>query len=220
LFKKKMNAVQELQMEGLMAGKRAEKREDLKARLIAAARRRIEATGLASLRARDVTADAGCALGALYTVFDDLDALILEVGSMTLNDLEISVHEKMAAVAESGARMQMLGAAYLAFARDHPRLWRALFEHQWPEGRALPDWFMERQIALLRLIAEPLGELQPNLPPQELMVRARTLFASVHGIVSISLENRFVGIPTETLDQELHRFIGLLLAGIRERREP
>jgi AcrR family transcriptional regulator len=209
-----MNDVQEFATEGLMTGKRADKREDLKARLVAAACSRIENSGLAGLRARDVTADAGCALGALYTVFEDLDALILEVGSVTLQDLERSLHERMTTVSDSGDRMQMLGAAYLAFARARPKLWRALFEHQWPEGKPLPDWYMERQIGLLRLIAQPLTDLQPDLSQPELMVRARTLFAAVHGIVSISLENRFVGIPVETLDHELERFIGLLLTGL------
>ncbi len=46
-----------------MAGRREEKREDLKARLIYAARNRIADHGLANLRARDITQDAGCALG-------------------------------------------------------------------------------------------------------------------------------------------------------------
>ena len=48
-----------------MAGKREMKREDLKARLIEAARNRIILDGLTRLRARDVTQDAGCALGGL-----------------------------------------------------------------------------------------------------------------------------------------------------------
>ena len=48
-----------------MAGRRAEKREDLKARLIEAARNRIASDGMANLRARDVTQDAGCGLATL-----------------------------------------------------------------------------------------------------------------------------------------------------------
>jgi AcrR family transcriptional regulator len=201
-----------------MAGKRELKREDLKGRLITAARLRIEASGLAGLRARDVTADAGCALGALYTVFDDLDALIFEVNSITLKELESTLRERVAAEPDSGRQMKILGATYLEFARSHQKLWRALFEHQFPEEKQVPDWHIENQTALLRQIIGPLKKLQPELNEQELMIRARTLFAAVHGIVSISLENRFVGIPVETLDQELDRFIVLLLTGLREHR--
>ena len=64
-----------------MTTKRDARREDLKGRLIEAAQARIQSSGLAGLRARDITADAGCALGALYTAFADLDDLILHVNS-------------------------------------------------------------------------------------------------------------------------------------------
>ena len=74
-----------------MAGKRELKREDLRARLIEAARNRIMADGLPALRARDVTQDAGCALGGLYTVFADLDDLVLHVNSLTLQAIEASL---------------------------------------------------------------------------------------------------------------------------------
>ena len=43
--------------------------------------------------------------------------------------------------------------------------------------------------------------------------RARTMFAAVHGVVSISLDNRFVGLVPSTLDSELDRFVDLLLIG-------
>lgn len=74
-----------------MARKTLEKREDLKLRLIEAARNRIAADGLSNLRARDVTQDVGCALGGLYTVFADLDDLVIHVNSATLKALEASL---------------------------------------------------------------------------------------------------------------------------------
>lgn len=67
-----------------MKTKREEQRDDLKKRLVDAAEARIAAGGLSGLKARDVTADAGCALGALYNVVEDLDRLILLVNSRTL----------------------------------------------------------------------------------------------------------------------------------------
>ena len=83
-----------------------------------------------------------------------------------------------------------------------------------PEGRALPEGFATRLLRLLRRIEEPVGRLQPALAGEDLVIRARTLFAAVHGVVLISLDNRFVGLPAETLAAELDRFISLLLAGL------
>ena len=74
-----------------MRNKREEQREGLKARLIDAAEARIAAGGLAGLKAREVTADAGCALGALYNAFDDLDRLVLHVNSRTLARLGVAL---------------------------------------------------------------------------------------------------------------------------------
>lgn len=201
-----------------MPGKREEKRENLRGRLIAAARSRIAASGLPGLRARDVTADAGCALGALYTAFEDLDDLIFTVNAMTLEELGRSLHARLSAESDSARQLKVLAATYLAFARAQPKLWRALFDHQVPDDKPVPAWNVERQAALLKQIAGPLHTLQPELDAPALTARARTLFAAVHGIVTISLENRFVGIPGETLDAELDRFIELLLAGLKSRK--
>lgn len=197
-----------------MTGKREAKRDALRGGLIDAATTRIAENGLSGLRARDITADAGCALGALYTAFDDLDALIVEVNSRTLRRIDAVMSAAADGEINPGRQMKRLAAAYLDFARAHPRLWRALFDHALPEGRAVPDWHIEDQARLLVHIVGPLEKLQPALAPEKLRVRARTLFAAVHGIVSISLENRFVGIPIDTLDDELDRFVDLLLSGL------
>jgi AcrR family transcriptional regulator len=201
-----------------MSSLRETKREDLRARLIAAAKARMETSGLTGLRARDITSGAGCALGALYTAFADLDALVLEVNAQTLRQLDAIMSEAVAKVADSGEAMKILAAAYLDFARAHPFLWKALFQFQPPDGKALPDWYADDQARLLAQIVKPLARLQPELQEEALIIRARTLFAAVHGIISISLEERFVGVPISTLDHEVERFIDQLLAGLASQR--
>ena len=194
--------------------KAATRRDDLRGRLIAAATRRIAAHGLPALRARDLAQDAGCALGALYTVFADLDALVLDVAAGTLDKIDSAMEAATQGEGDAGRLLRKLGETYLAFARDNPFLWRALFVYTMPEGRALPEGFATRLLRLLRRIEEPVGRLQPALAGEALAVRARTLFAAVHGVVLVSLDNRFVGLPAATLDAELDRFISLLLAGL------
>jgi AcrR family transcriptional regulator len=191
------------------------KRDALKARLIAAAKARIESSGLASLRARDVTEDAGCALGALYNVFEDLDGLILEVNAQTLAALDADVEAATTGDGDAGQRLKYLGQRYLEFARTREKLWRALFELRLANERPLPDWILANQAKLLSHIAKPLAQLQPELNEQELMIRTRTMFAAVHGIVALSLDNRFVSLATDTLAEEIDRFIGLLLEGLK-----
>ena len=198
-----------------MIGKREAKRADLKDRLVAAARARIEKNGLKGLRARDITADADCALGALYNVFADLDDLILHANYATLMALDAT----MEAAAQTGdgpeACLRALARAYLQFALDNRNLWNALFEHSLPAGVPTPDWYQAGNAVLFRHVLEPLSVLEPGLSEDMLTTRARTAFAAVHGIVTISLEERFFGLPKDKLAAELDRFVAVQAAGIR-----
>lgn len=201
-----------------MSEKRDAKREDLKSRLIEAAKTRIEAEGLASLRARDVTQDAGCALGGLYTVFSDLHELVIHVNSLTLKALEQSLGVSEVKDASPTDRLRNLARRYLDFALANRNLWKALFEHQLPDGQETPQWHLDEHLFLIGLIAEPLRELQPDMTDEERAIRARTLFGAVHGVISISLEGRFVGLPAGKLARELDDFVLTVAAG-SERRE-
>src|SRR5215470_13530693 len=69
-----------------------ERREQLKAALIDAAEAIIAKDGLAALRARDLAAAAGCALGAIYNAFEDLDAIVFAVNMRTLALIDHNLH--------------------------------------------------------------------------------------------------------------------------------
>ena len=67
------------------------RRDQMRERVLEAAEAVISTKGLAGLKARDIAARAGCALGAIYTVFEDLDELILGVNQRTLARLEAAL---------------------------------------------------------------------------------------------------------------------------------
>src|SRR2546426_7778364 len=92
-----MNAVQELfeqrSRKSRMSAKTAERRQELRGALIEAAERAIGKGGLEALRARDLAEEVGCALGAIYNVFPNLDALVFEVNARTLRAFEAFLAE-------------------------------------------------------------------------------------------------------------------------------
>ncbi|MGF9567127.1 WHG domain-containing protein [Neorhizobium sp. JUb45] len=200
-------------------GRREDKREDLRARLLEAARERIMRDGLANLRARDVTQDAGCALGGLYSAYADLNDLIIHVNSTTLKALEQSLALAEVKYKSPTDRLRNLAQGYLKFAVANRNLWKALFEHYLPEDTPSPEWHLEEHLFLMSVIAEPLSELQPEMSAEDRAVRARTLFGAVHGIISITLEARFVGLPPERLQRELDEIIIMIAAGAASLRE-
>ena len=83
-----------------MAGKVEARRKALREELIKSADRRIGEDGLANLRAKDLAKDAGCALGAIYNIFDDLDQLVLAVNALTFQKLGAAVAADLAEAPE------------------------------------------------------------------------------------------------------------------------
>ena len=195
--------------------KPAERRQQLRDALIAAAEERIAADGLSGLRARDLARDVGCALGAIYNVFPDLDALILEVNARTLAAFAAFIAEKEARPdAGPTAALTRLATRYLDFAVANQRRWRALFQHRMTDGRPVPDWYREAQTALFVEIEAPLCELCPDRAEEDRRLLARSLFSAVHGVVSLGLDEKLVAVPLERLREQLREIVTAVGRGL------
>lgn len=188
-----------------------DRRSALRDRLTDLAEAQIAAHGLAALRARDLAAGAGCALGAIYNVFDDLPALVLAVNARTFTRLGAQVAGALAAApADPVEQLVTMAQAYHAFASANRHLWRALFDMPRPEGTAAPDWYLAEMARLFAYISDPLGALYPHMPDADRALLSRALFSSVHGIVHLGLDQASAGVP----EAELDRMIALVLRQI------
>lgn len=195
-----------------MAGKVEARKAALREKLVDLAEAQIEAEGLASLRARDLAKEAGCAVGAIYTHFEDLNALVLEVNGRTFGRLGAFVGGAVQTAGDTdpNATLITMSHAYLHFASDHPKLWRALFEIEMSRDGGAPDWYVGAMGNLFAIIKRPLMDLFPDWDEVELDLMTRTLFSSVHGIVWLGFENRISSVPTEHLEH----MIELLLSQV------
>ena len=197
-----------------MGSKSKAKREALRFRLVDAAEARIAEQGLRGLKARDVTADAGCSLGALYNVVEDLDRLVILVNSRTLNRLGDVLRKAVPDDATPTETIQSLAHAYIDFAVDNSRLWSAIFFHRLPDDVEIPDWYKKEHAVLIEQIIAPLAEMRPDLGPEALRLRAQTMFAAVHGVVQLSFHGQHVGTPSEFLKSEVEALVEALTRGI------
>ena len=191
-----------------MAKATEERRKALRQKLVALAAARVAKDGAGALRARDLAAEAGCSIGAIYNVFGEMQDLVVAVNAETFRDLGAAVTE---AVETSGAidpveRMVAMAGGYLDFAAAHPLRWRALFDVPLTEESDVPDWYLAELDGLLAIIDGPLGELFPDLPEAEVRLRTRALFSSVHGIVLLGIERRISGVGRARL-LDMIRFV-------------
>jgi AcrR family transcriptional regulator len=195
--------------------KTLERREKFRESLISAAEKAIAVKGLAGLKTRDLARDIGVANGAVYNLVEDIDELILHVGSRTLDRLDAAL---TAAEANGSAApneiLVRIALAYCDFAAENLELWRALFEHRMDRGKPIPDWAVEEQMNLFRHIYRPLAALFPNRTPEELSVTARSLFSSVHGMVSLGLEQKLIAVPIAVLRREIATIVKAVIIGL------
>lgn len=186
-----------------MASKADKRKAELRQTLIEIAERRIEAKGLSSLRARDLAGEAGCAVGAIYNVFADMNDLVMAVNGRTFRKIGEAVGRSLEGTEGQPPidRLIVMSNAYLAFAAENVLLWRALFDIDMADDGTVPDWYMEELRKLFANIAGPVSELFPELDAKELELMVRALFSSVHGIVLLGLQNRISGVPRGNIER-------------------
>lgn len=180
-------------------------REDLRERLIDIAEARINAEGIAALRARDLAREAGCAVGAIYNVFADMNQLVLAVNGRSFLRLADEVRRSVAAQPDPDPMAQLVSMAegYRAFATQSRNAWLALFDLRVTSESDVPDWYWQEMAGLFDIIATPLRQLHPNASPEALDLLVRTLFSAVHGIVLLGVEKRISGVPDDRVAQML-----------------
>jgi len=195
--------------------KALERRGKFRDALILAAERAIAEKGLAGLKTRDLAREIGVANGAVYNLVEDVDELILRVGSRTLARLDAALSAaEQDGPADPGGRLVRIATAYCDFAAGNLELWRALFEHRMAPDKPLPDWAAREQMDLFRHIFAPLAELFPKQAPDELGVRARSLFSAVHGMVALGLEQKLVAVPIRALRHEIATIVSAMVRGL------
>lgn len=193
---------------------RDEKRNLLKQRIFDAAFHRIEKNGLIGLRARDITTEAGCSLGSLYNAYIDLDDLILNVNSHILTKLSESIGGIPPGETKPEDNLRHLAERYMDFAYDNYNLWASLFTHTMQDNVPIPDWYIDRTDETFSKVVEPLLKLRPDLGQEEASQMVRTLFSAVHGIIAINLQERFMSISREALEEQIQSFISIYAKGL------
>jgi AcrR family transcriptional regulator len=195
------------------------KRLDLRESLITAAQRTVSEHGYRALRARDLAAEVGCAVGAIYNVFPDMDALILVIKSRTLDELQADIinglgPDETRTPEDGEARLLAATRIYLDFARRNRELWLSAFEHSSPDTPVLRA-YMLRLDAIFANVDGPLMAILPGMEERPRKLLARALFSAVHGVVALGLDQKLGGISEEELHWQARVVLSAALAGLR-----
>ena len=190
------------------------RRDALRARLVDRAEATISAKGLSALKARELAAEAGCSVGAIYNVFADLNDLVMAVNGRTFRRLGAAVTQAtMGRDLAPRDQLIAMSQAYLGFASQNTLEWRALFDLEMSVETAVPDWYLAELAQLFALIAAPLREVFPLWDAGRIDLMTRALFSAVHGIVLLGLEKRISAVPVAHIEAMIATVLENLTGG-------
>ena len=161
---------------------------NLREALIQAARELIKEKGPAGFTFADAARSAGVSAAAPYRHFRDREALLADVAREGFQRFEA-----MLSTGWAGGRPDALsafnnvGKAYLAFARNEPAFYSAMFESGIPVD-ANPTLMAasERAFAIIRAAAERLAAMAPpGMPRPPAMMMALHIWSMAHGVASL-----------------------------------
>ncbi|HEY7666416.1 MAG TPA: TetR/AcrR family transcriptional regulator [Xanthobacteraceae bacterium] len=173
--------------QGGRSGPRGYHHGNLKEALINAALELIAQKGPAGFTFAEAARWAGVSPAAPYRHFRDRDELLADVARRGFDQFEVAL-----ARAWDGGRpdaftaLDRLGKAYLAFARNEPAYYSAMFEAGIPP-EASPELreASERAFAVLRGATERLVATMPSPQRPPVLMMALHIWALAHGIASL-----------------------------------
>jgi AcrR family transcriptional regulator len=168
-------------------GRRGYHHGNLREALIAAALDLIAAKGPAGFTFAEAARQAGVSPAAPYRHFRDRDALMADVARRGFEHFE----ERLAKAWDQGqptplAALERLGRAYLAFAREEPAYFSAMFEAGLPvaEHRELQE-AGDRAFGVLRVACEAIVAALPAAKRPPALMVALHIWSLAHGIASL-----------------------------------
>ena len=161
---------------------------NLKEALVQAALDLIAAKGPGGFTFAEAARSAGVSPAAPYRHFRDRDELLASVAQQGFEQFE----SRLSAAWDDGrpdtpTAFERVGTAYLAFARENPAYYSAMFESGLPlESNPALMLAGERAFAVIRAASERLVAMAPpNVPRPPALMMALHIWSMSHGIASL-----------------------------------
>lgn len=191
-----------------MARRSDHSKDELNRLVIAEGRKIIADGGKEALSARRLADRIGYTVGTLYQHFRNIDDIVEQINSATLNELA----ERIAGVGETGQashRLHLLADAMCGFLEENGNLWDAVVSYKFAVDHERSEQYTANvgrlygqiETAILPLYAEAeIGLLKTDM---------RLLWASLHGIFIVVRADR---VGDETIRSLMQRAVDNFLA--------
>lgn len=143
-----------------------------------------------SLSLRKIAKGIGYSPGTLINLFGSYSYLLLRVNADTLDQIAEQMRSSAESESEPEGQLQAMALSYLQYAIENTQRWRLVFELRLAVDEEIPDWQQHRIDALLTRLKHILSAINCRASDQELEQTARVIWAGVHGISFLAVEDK------------------------------
>ncbi|OCH12698.1 MULTISPECIES: TetR/AcrR family transcriptional regulator [unclassified Aliivibrio] len=140
------------------------------------------------LSLRKLAKSIGYVPSTLVNIFGSYNLLLLRAIAQTLDEIMLQVDQGLENNARPEEALKAIAYCYYDFAQQHPNRWRLVFQHNM-NGEALPDWQENRISQIMKVLEEIIQAINPTKAQSEIEQSSRVIWASVHGITLLSLDD-------------------------------
>jgi AcrR family transcriptional regulator len=196
---------------------------EVRERALKAAGQLLAEKGLKGMQARTIAARAGLSVGSIYKLFGDINDLIRELNFATYRDIadhHVSALDSAGLPPEQVVeRLMVLARAYIEFVVTQNARWTALLAFNRSQAGSAPRAYLETEDALFGIV-ESVLEPGPGFEHREFRARAaRALWASVHGIVTVTLPNSRHRDPVADAIGQIELVVGGMIRDAAARKQ-
>lgn len=142
------------------------------------------------LSLRKVATMIGYAPSTLVNVFGNYNLLLLHVVAQTVDELKEEVAQSVKEAESHKEALYLMAFCYHDFAKLNPNRWQLIFQHTM-QGEDLPEWQAERIDNMTGMLEHLLKVISPDKTDAEIIESSRVLWAGVHGITLLSVDDKF-----------------------------
>jgi hypothetical protein len=191
------------------------KKENLKTILFNNAWKIVEEEGIEHLNARKLAKLSSCAVGSIYTNFENFQELQLAINAKIItllyNCLTLAFEESLIKEKKLEYVLKEMGLAYIHFGQKNLFLWKSLFEYL--PFEVVPQWYAKHTKEGIENLCQKLA-IAFALDPQEAKRIVGFFWAGIHGVSSILL-NQKMKMVSELFDtHHLDTYVQYCLNGL------
>ena len=168
------------------------KEQPLKSRILSASRNMLFEEGFKSLSMRKIANEIGVSATSIYLYFKNKDHLLHTLMEESIETLSVSLEQAANSETSPAGKIEAVIKAYVHFALENPSEYQIIYLVKTDDMARYPKEKFRKARRGYDLLANAIeeGVLSGELQVRDSLIAAYSIWAQLHGIISVVMNNR------------------------------